>query len=341
MSLSAKTASDLEWGGLLDQLASRCTSSDGAERARSIVPESTPEAARVRIRRTAEALELASRGDIIPITGVVDMGDFVARLARDAVATALELHALRQLLRTALTLRRFAHARRDTHPALAAALSSDASLDRLLDTLDHAIDPDGGLSDHASTDLGHARRKAGDMRQRVISRLEELISRYAEVLQDRYYTVRDGRYVLPVRSDSHIRVPGIVLGSSASGATLFIEPRAVMALGNQLKVAMADVEREEARVLIELSDRARREVELIERAWESCVDADVIAATVRLADAMHAISVDLDPEPVLSLRAVRHPLLALANSEVAANDLEVRAGSVLVISGPNAGGKTV
>lgn len=341
MSLSAKTAADLEWSGLLEQLASRCTSAAGADRARSLAPEETPDAARVKLRRTAEALSLAARGDFIPISGLVEMGDFITRLARDAVATANELHALRQLLRTAHTLRRFAGTHRETHPALASAITSETSLDRLLDTLDHAIDPDGGLSDRASADLAHARRKAGDMRQRVVSRLEELIARYSEVLQDRYYTVRDGRYVLPVRSDSHIQVPGIVLGSSSSGATLFIEPRAVMALGNQLKVAMADVEREEARVLVELSDRARRDVGAIDRAHEACIEADVLAAIVRLGDAMKAIAVDLDPEPVLSLRAVRHPLLALGAADVVPNDLEVRAGSVLVISGPNAGGKTV
>src|SRR6476620_5488046 len=100
MSISAKTASDLEWAGLLDQLASRCTSNAGAERARALEPEATPEDARVRLRRTAEALSLAARGDFIPISGLVEMGDFIHRLARDAVATAAELHALRQMLRT-------------------------------------------------------------------------------------------------------------------------------------------------------------------------------------------------------------------------------------------------
>jgi DNA mismatch repair protein MutS2 len=175
------------------------------------------------------------------------------------------------------------------------------------------------------------------MRQRVIARLDELIHKYREVLQDGYYTVRDGRYVLPVRSDSHIRVPGIVLGSSASGHTLFIEPGAVMSLGNQLKVALADVEREEARVLAELSERARRECAAINDAIEACVDADVLLAMVRIADVMKGIAIPVEDGPVLDLRVARHPLLQLSGIPVVANDLCVECGKVLVISGPQRG----
>lgn len=340
MSSREKTAADLEWSALLEQLAERCTSALGAARVRAITPAETLEDARARHARLREALELASRGESLPVDGVTDVTDFVTRLDRGADGTAAELHALRLLLRQAHTLRRFVNAHRDAHPALAEALAIDPTLDKLLATLEFAIDPDGGLADRASVDLAQARRRAGEMRQRVIARLEELIHRYREVLQDSYYTVRDGRYVLPVRSDSHIRVPGIVLGSSASGHTLFIEPGAVMSLGNQLKVALADVEREEARVLGELSARARRECAAIERAIEACIEADVLLATVRLADATRAIAVPVEDGPVLELRAARHPLLQLSGA-VVANDLRVECGRVLVISGPNAGGKTV
>lgn len=341
MSSREKTAADLEWSALLDRLAERCTSDLGAARARALTPADTAEDARARYDRLREALDLASRGEMLPIDGVTDVVDFVVRLERGADGIAAELHALRQMLRQAHTLRRFVGTHRETHPTLASALGTDPSLDKLLATLDFAIDPDGGLADRASVDLAQARRRAGEMRQRVIARLDELIHRYREVLQDAYYTVRDGRYVLPVRSDSHIRVPGIVLGSSASGHTLFIEPGAVMALGNQLKVALADVEREEARVLAELSERARRECDAINSASEALIDADVLLAIVRTADAMKAIAVPVEDSPVLDLRAARHPLLQLSGIPVVANDLHVECGKVLVISGPNAGGKTV
>ncbi len=341
MDTSAKTLHDLEWPALVGHLADRCTSLQGRDRALSLLPAPTLEDSRVRMQRTAQALALARQGDHLPLDRLPDVREVLARMAREADVTSLELHGVLDVLRCASTLRRWSHARRATQPALTEALASDPALDKLLGLLDHAMDPDGTLADRASTDLGGLRREVHAMRARVIARLDEFIARYAEVLQDRYYTLRDGRYVLPVRSDAHVRVPGIVHGSSASGATLFIEPRPVMALGNQLKVLQADVEREEARILRELTDRVRERLDAVHEAHEACTTADVLAATVRLGGDLGAIALTPSPECVLDLKAARHPLLALTDVPVVANDLVLRAGSVLVVSGPNAGGKTV
>jgi dsDNA-specific endonuclease/ATPase MutS2 len=141
MSSREKTAADLEWSALLDRLAERCTSNLGAARARAITPAETLEDARGRYERLREALDLASRGDMLPVDGVTDVVEFIARLERGGDGTSAELHALRQLLRQAHTLRRFVGTHRESHPALATALGSDPSLDKLLATLDFAIDP--------------------------------------------------------------------------------------------------------------------------------------------------------------------------------------------------------
>ncbi|MEZ4407557.1 MAG: endonuclease MutS2 [Polyangiales bacterium] len=341
MEPSTKAFHDLEWPTLVTHLAERCQSRQGRDRALDLSPAETLDDARHRWSRSRDAVEAARAGELIPLGPLPDVSEALHRLERDADATSHELHGVREMLRNAHGLRRWANARRDRHPALAAALHSPPELDRLLGTLDHALDTDGTLSDRASHDLALARRRAQEARQRILSRLDELIGRYAEVLQDRYYTVRDGRYVLPVRSDAHIRVVGIVHGSSSSGATLFIEPRSVVQLGNQLKVAQADVEREEARVLAELSARCRGELHDIDVAHRACVEADLLLAISRLAADLSAECVEPEAEPVLSLRLARHPLLVLADGGVVANDLSLAAGRCLVISGPNAGGKTV
>ena len=174
-----------------------------------------------------------------------------------------------------------------------------------------------------------------------LGRIQQLVERYQDVLRDRYWAERDGRHVLPVRADAHFRVPGIVLGSSASGGTLYVEPVEITPLGNRLSVCVAEAEREEARVLSALTEQVRSQGDAVARVFEVCLEADVLAATVSWAATRRARAVFPSEEPRIVLRGMRHPLLIGRDQEVVPSDLELGAGSALVISGPNAGGKTV
>jgi DNA mismatch repair protein MutS2 len=147
--------------------------------------------------------------------------------------------------------------------------------------------------------------------------------------------------VLPVRADAPYRVEGIVLGSSASGGTLYVEPSEVTALGNKRKVAEADVEREVLRVLTILSSTVKDHVPSLRAAAEATTQADVLAAIARFGASLGGVVLKVEAERVLDLRTMRHPLLASHVKEVIANDIRVSGGRGLVISGPNAGGKTV
>jgi DNA mismatch repair protein MutS2 len=172
-------------------------------------------------------------------------------------------------------------------------------------------------------------------------KLGQLLERHADVIQADYYTEREGRYVLPVRSDAHLRVPGIVLGSSASGATLFVEPQELTGLGNQLRIHEAEALREAAKVLTQLSGYLASDAEHVRAAQRACEEADVLSALARFARQARAIVVPLSAEARLDLRTARHPLLALSSHAVVPNDISIEAERALVISGPNAGGKTV
>jgi DNA mismatch repair protein MutS2 len=147
--------------------------------------------------------------------------------------------------------------------------------------------------------------------------------------------------VLPVRTDAHEKLPGIVHGTSGSGATVFVEPRTIVTQGNRLKMAQGELEREEARILGILSGRVCDRLPEVRAAVDALDRADLRNAAARLTRDLRATVVTLEPEPRVILREARHPLLVLEGIDVVPNDLSLEAGHCLVLSGPNAGGKTV
>jgi DNA mismatch repair protein MutS2 len=197
------------------------------------------------------------------------------------------------------------------------------------------------VTDAASSALAGARGRVRHSRKRLLERLGQLSNRFEDVLRDGRHVQLEGRYALAVRADAHRKVEGIVLGSSGSGATLYVEPPAITQLGNRLKLDEAEVEREQARVLAELSALAHEAIVPLRAAFEVCIEADQLGALTRWATQARAHAVTLDDDAQLDLRAMRHPLLMLQDIDVVANDIRLAAGHGLVISGPNAGGKTV
>jgi DNA mismatch repair protein MutS2 len=179
------------------------------------------------------------------------------------------------------------------------------------------------------------------LRKALADKLAEFARTHADVLRDGSHVERDGRYGLPLRADAHRKLDGIVLGSSSTGATLYVEPPAVTALSNKLRLAEDDVEREEARVLAELSHALGEMLDAFARAYEVCLEADLLAALSRWAQSARARCVAPDDGDDVVLRHMRHPLLVLQGAPVVANDITLSTKSALVISGPNAGGKTV
>lgn len=339
--LDRETRTALEWPPLLAAIAGFCTSSAGSARALALEPATDLEWARTRNCVVAEMLDCDRLG-LAPVSRAFpDVTPALERAARGAVASAAELWQIRELLGAAAELRVFARGRKESHPALASTLDSPAELSGLEEDLAHALEPDGSVADRASPELSRARKRTRELREELKRRLNQLIDKHADVVQSDYYTEREGRYVLPVRSDAHLRVPGIVLGSSSSGATLFVEPQELTGLGNQLRIQEAEALREAAKVLGVLSGYVASDAEQVRAAQRACEEADVLSALARFARQTRAIVLPLEETARLDLRQSRHPLLALTSQNVVANDIALEAGRALVISGPNAGGKTV
>ncbi len=339
--MDAKTLSDLEWPRLLAALAERCRGDAGRRFALALPFAPAPAPARVALAEAREAFDAEARGEPLPLSGLRDVAPALDRLRVGAVLAPGELRDVGAMLGSARALRRHLSARRAALPALAAACLTDPTLDAVEGALAEAFDADGLLADHASPRLRELRVEYRNVRGRMVSRLEELMRRHADVLQDAYWTEREGRYVLPVRTDAHEKVHGIVHGTSGSGATLFVEPRAVVGLGNRLKVLEGAVRAEEEAIYARLTALVAEQLPACAAAEAALAHADARDATARLARDLELYFVEPGDAPALDLRAARHPLLALAGVAVVPADLAVGGGRAVIVSGPNAGGKTV
>lgn len=323
--------------------------------------------ARTRLSEAAEASRILDEGTALPAVDIGGVREAVERARIGGVLSAGELRAIGKMLETAHRLRAFISTRKTDFPALFEACATDPALDRAADAISYAFEEDGTLADRASPKLGELRGQWHAARQRMLARMGELMHRYESVLQDSFVTEREGRWVLPVRSDAHERFPGIVHAASSSGATLFVEPRAVVAMGNRLKMLEAEVKREEDAIYSQLTARIAAALPSVENACDALALSDVRAATARLARDLELTFPEIADEPRLALKRARHPLLALdyfepdglgstrrtdmartagapapsVRGRVVPSDLAVEPGQAIVISGPNAGGKTV
>ncbi len=346
--VSQKTLERLDWPEIQQRLAERARSPRGA----AMLAEggvdpvalfaTSADEVRTRMALTAEARAILETGDAPALGGGADPSEALERAQRGGVLTGEELIAVGAVLAALRHTRRFLRAREETAPGLADLASLLPERAHLEDEIERCLDPAGEVRDEASPALAAARREARDLASRLQERLARILrdSDTKAALSDDYFTVRGDRYVLPVRADARSQVPGIVHDASGSGTTLFIEPQALVELNNRHKNAELEAERECARVLRELSDDAAAAAPDIEAGLDTLALLDLAFARADLSIALDANPPEIGDEGVLRLPQLRHPCLPAGVA--VPNDVRLDdALQVLVISGPNAGGKTV
>jgi DNA mismatch repair protein MutS2 len=356
-SANARAYVDLELERINEAVAMRTQTPMGKAAANALEPLDLEGTERARILGM-EALALHNQGEPLPVRTSEDVTEAIKRLGVAGVLSGPELRAVADVLSMARTLRRFFAHRAERQLRLSEVLATDPSLDRVEDEVRRCFDPDGTLSDAASPRLRELRAEHKVTRERMLSRLDAVMQKYGQVLQDNYVTEREGRYVLPVRSDSHERFPGIVHTTSATGATLFVEPRVVVPLGNRLKMLEGDLIREEHAIYAQLSGHLYEKYASVEAAAQAIARADLLKAIAVFAEDLGLRYAEFAPLSVMNLQNARHPLLLLdclerkqddgrslglseAKKQVVPSDLCIESGRALVVSGPNAGGKTV
>jgi len=352
VTIAHKTLEDLGWPTYVDHWVKRCATTRGASAVRGFVmfgdgpgdgPAHGIDAARERAREITEARGLAARDARLPLGGIADVASAIGRVRKAAALDAGELVAVASTGQALGRLRLHLRAQEAVAPRLAARGAAIADLGHVYLPILEAFDPDGKLVDHASDALGPLRRALAAIKVQLEKRMGALLSdeRFSPYLQDAYYTQREDRYVLPVRTDGKGFVRGIVHGTSQSGQTLFIEPEEIVDLNNRAKLAEAEVLDEERRILARFSGWVAEEADAFDAALAAAETLDVIAAAAIIADDTVACEPIIDDAPRIGLLHARHPLMLLGERRCVANDVTVAAGTTLLVSGPNAGGKTV
>jgi len=220
----------------------------------------------------------------------------------------------------------------------------------LLAFLERALDHEGNILDRASPLLAELRKEIRQLEAQIRRKLEEVVRepRVAAFLQDDFITQRSGRWVIPVRMDSKTQIPGVVHDVSRTGETAFVEPLNIISLANQLENLLAEEKAEVIRILRELSTLVRQRADDIETEQEILVHLDLLACLAHLADRLRMEIPEVHEGTGIRLIKARHPLLALSfekkglQKEVVPLTLELGDDSmVMVITGVNAGGKTI
>ncbi len=344
--VSDRTLSSLGFDDIRQALAGRCRTEVGKARAVARPFLSTRADVEGAFRLIAEARALKAEPLSLPIAGVADVRTSVERAAKDGMLEPRELIAVCQALFAFERGNEVLSERAEKFPGLAMIGRHLPVLDRLATRLDRSFETSGEISDRASPALKDAREHARGLHRRIRARLDELLrdERFGSNLRESYYSVRNDRYVVPVMSSHQREVTGIVHNASGSGQTLFVEPQEMIGLGNELAIAQSIVLEEERKVLIELSGLVGREAHKIIEGVKACGELDELEACALLANDLNANAPALEPaDGVLHLKALRHPRLVLkSGTDVIANDVELTGTArSLVVSGPNAGGKTV
>ena len=336
-----KSLNTLEYPSILARLSDFAQSQGGKKKAKSLVPFETISEADDALNETAEADKVLFEYSLSPNFAVDDIADVLVKAKKGAVLSIFEIMKVGRSLRVAHNIKRTLLAVKDC-PVLYDMASRLYENEPLEKSIFEAFLSETEVWDNATAELRQIRIRIRKLNENVRTKLQVFITspQYSKYLQDSIVTMRGDRYVIPLKSDFKGSIPGLVHDQSASGSTLFVEPMQVVELNNELKVELVNEQLEIERILRNFSSTIMGCADNVSWSYQNIVDLDMIFAKAQLAREYQAIRPTLNKDGYVDIRSGRHPLID--KHKVVPVSLTLRKeDKMLLITGPNTGGKTV
>lgn len=337
--MNERTFRLLEYDKIQGMLAEETSNSLGRDMALQWMPAADIETAQKLQEETEESRRALDSGASPRLGNIFPLRESLMRAKLGGILNGEELCRISATCSTAVSVKKYF--KENNYPTLKKYADLLGDFESLLKKIRKAVGDEGEILDGASEKLASLRRQGRSIQNRIREKLEHMIrgSAWQKYLQESIYTVRGDRYVLPVKQEYRHMVPGVVHDISGSGATLFVEPMAVVELSNELKQCEAQIQEEIEAILKILTALVREEAEGIQTSLETLAMLDLIFARAMLSIKLKATRPLLNGEGWLDIRKARHPLL---KGRVVPIDVTLgKEFHVLVITGPNTGGKTV
>ena len=332
----------LELHKILEMLSEEASNTKTKEMALALTPESDIDVVRSEMKKTSDAFDLSVKYGTPAFSNFKDIRGALHRASSGASLSLRELLDIAQMLYQIRMLSDWYKSTENEETSIGYLFVSLAPNKYLEDKIKNAVVSEDEISDMASHELANIRRKIAQAGVRIRESLDKLIrsSEVQKSLRENIVTMRDGRYVLPVKADFKGNVPGLVHATSATGSTYFIEPISVVEANNDIKVLQGEEQDEIDRIIAELSADCAAYAEALSADYVTCAEINLYFAKSNLGAKMRACIPELSDDGVIDLKKARHPLID--KKKVVPVDIKLGEDyNALIVTGPNTGGKTV
>nr|WP_276938479.1 endonuclease MutS2 [Helcococcus sueciensis] len=336
--MEQNTINTLEWVKIQEKLIEYCASNLGKEKASKIMPLYEKSKIEHMLNKTEDAIELIRKFSFPPLYGIHDLKSIVKRLKKQAILENYEFMQIADSLRVSQSLKDY-KSEYEGENIISVQIDKLYTNIRIQREIERIIVDDETIADDASRTLYNIRKSIKDKEDEARAKLQSMVKGDNINLQDGFITMRDGRYVVPVKAGARSKVPGIAHDLSSSGQTIYIEPMEIVEINNKIRDLEIEEIEEIRRILKELSEMVFMYHEEIENNQYHLVDLDFTFAKAKYALDMGYHRPLINDEKILDIKNAKHPLL---KGEVV--PIDIRLGDTfkaLVITGPNTGGKTV